>query len=50
MAQIVTIEGRIPEDFSEEFRLPEVRKVGEDIIRKRLALRPEDKVYIKIKE
>lgn len=50
MGQLVTIEGKIPEDFPEEFRLPEVRKVGEDLIRKRLALHPEDSVKIIIKE
>lgn len=50
MAQLVTVEGKIPEDFDEGLRLPEVRKVGEQLIHRRLGLKPDDKVVIKIKE
>lgn len=48
MPQTITVSGKIPEDFPSSFTKPEVLERAKEVIRKRLALRPEDVVIINI--
>lgn len=49
MGQIVTVEGSIPEDFPQGITKPQVQKEALEVIRKRLGLREQDKVIIKVR-
>ncbi len=50
MGQTIIVEGSIPEDFPEEFKDSAVQEKAKEVVARRLALRPQDKVILNIRD